>query len=96
MNIFSIKGHKVKCVNHDSGYDYEQKTARKHLVIGQEYTIEKTNVEGWYTNVYLQEFPDIIFNSTFFEDVRPQSIEETEKHPDYKHFKNHGWWQYKN
>lgn len=95
MNIFSLKGHKVKCINLNTGYDYEQKTAQKYLVIGKEYTIDKTNVEGWYTNVYLEEFPNIIFNSTFFEDILEQPLEETEKHPDYKHFKSYGWWKYK-
>lgn len=83
MNIFALKGHKVKCSNLSKGYPHQQQVAKNHLNIGQEYTIEKTEVDAWSTNVWLQEFPTVKFNSVFFEDVYKQPKELTQLHPDY-------------
>ncbi len=69
MNIYAKKGHKVKCTTFEAGYDSEQKVAKQHLEIGKEYTIERTEVNSWYTDVWLQEFPGIRFNSVFFENA---------------------------
>jgi hypothetical protein len=69
MNIYAKFGDEVICSTFDAGYDDDQEVARKYLVIGNIYTIEETDVDGWHTDVYLQEFPDIKFNSVFFEDV---------------------------
>jgi hypothetical protein len=83
MNIYALKGHKVKCSTLSAGYNYHQEIAQKYLEINKEYTVEKTMVDSWYTNVYLEEFPDIKFNSVFFEDVNEQDESMDEKHPDY-------------
>lgn len=83
MNIYALKGHKVKCCTLSAGYNYHQEIAEKYLEIDKEYTVEKTIVDSWYTDVYLKEFPDIKFNSVFFEDVNPQDESMDEKHPDY-------------
>ena len=69
MNIFAKKGAKVICSTLDAGYDYHKEIASKYLVIGKEYTVEYTDVDSWHTDVYLQEFPGVKFNSVFFEDV---------------------------
>lgn len=69
MNIYAKEGDKVICSTLDGGYDYHEKIANKYLTIGQEYTIEETVVSDWHTDVYLKEFPEIAFNSVFFEDV---------------------------
>jgi hypothetical protein len=83
MNIYALKGHKVKCKTFSAGYDYQKKIAQKHLEVGKEYTIEETQVENSYTDVWLQEFPNVQFNSVFFEDAVEQSEEMDKKHPDY-------------
>tara|TARA_R110000868_G_scaffold320909_12_gene581952 strand:+ start:176 stop:385 length:210 start_codon:yes stop_codon:yes gene_type:complete len=69
MNIYAKHGDKVVCDTLDAGYKNDQEVASKYLKKGERYTIEETNVADWHTNVYLQEFPGIKFNSVFFEDV---------------------------
>ena len=84
MNIYALKGHKVMCrYLSDKGYNHHQEIAKKHLELNKTYTVEKTVVYKYHTDVYLQEFPDIEFNSVFFEDVSLQTIEDDKKHLDY-------------
>lgn len=86
MNIYALKGHKVKCETLSAGYDYHKEVAQKHLEVGKEYTVEKTQVDSWHTDVWLQEFPNVKFNSVFFEDTVEQSEEMDKQHPDYRRF----------
>jgi len=50
-------------------------------LIGKIFTIDYTNVHGWSTSVYLEEIPNISFNSVNFVDVILQSKEDDNKHP---------------
>jgi hypothetical protein len=86
MNIYALEGHKVRCTNLTGGYDHHQETAKKHLAVGQEYTVEYTDVGSWHTDVYLKEFPDVNFNSVFFEDVTEQPHDLSKEHHDYKYY----------
>lgn len=86
MNIYAMKGHKVKCETLEAGYDHHKRVAEKHLKVGNEYTVERTEVGGWHTDVYLQEFPDVAFNSVFFEDAIEQSEETDKEHPNYAEY----------
>lgn len=86
MNIYALNGHKVKCKTLSGGYSYHQEIAEKYLKIDEEYTIEKTEVDSWHTDVWLQELPNVKFNSVFFEDSIEQSEEMDKKHPDYSRF----------
>lgn len=83
MNIYALKDHKVICKTLSAGYESDQETAKKYLEIGKIYTIKSTTVHSWNTDVYLQEFPNVKFNSVFFEDSTEQSKEMDEQHPDY-------------
>ncbi len=83
MNIYALKGHKVRCTQLDSPYEYQTERAKKHLEIGKVYSVERTEVRSSSTNVVLQEIPNVEFNSTLFEDVEAQSEEDNQKHPDY-------------
>jgi len=83
MNIYALKGHKVRCTSLECPYDYQTERATKHLEIGKEYTVERTEVHSSRTNVVLQEIADVEFNSTLFEDVTKQSEKEDKRHPDY-------------
>jgi len=75
MNIYAEKGAKLVFLNRN-GRDHESAEARKHgLTEGAIYTVERTEVGGWYTDVYLQEFPDKSFNSVMFADYKPASLE---------------------
>ena len=73
MNIYALKGHRVRCIHLQSPYNYETEKAQKYLVVGTEYTVEHTEVFSENTEVYLEEIPGISFNSTCFEDVKKQS-----------------------
>ena len=86
MNIYALEGHKVKVSNLSGGYDYHKEVAKKHLIIGNEYTVEKTDVDSWHTDVYLKEIPGIAFNSVYFEDIKEQDTSLNETHKDYKRF----------
>lgn len=90
MEIFAIKGHKVKCSTLSAGYEFHQELAKKHLTIGDTYTVDYTNVDSWHTDVFLEEIPNVKFNSVFFEDVESQSDEDTKTHPDYRRY-NEEW-----
>lgn len=83
MNIYALKGHKVRCTHLDSPYEYQTERAKKYLEIGKIYTVESTEVHSSSTDVVLQEIPEVEFNSTLFEDVTKQSEEDDQKHPDY-------------
>lgn len=68
MDIYSEEGTKVVFADPDVKSMYQasaKKNARKYLKFGEEYTIEKTVVHDWHTEVYLKEF-DVPFNSQQF------------------------------
>lgn len=86
MNIYAIEGHKVVCDTLDGGYDSHKQVAKKYLTEGQVYTVKKTRVDSWHTDVFLVEIPNVNFNSVFFKDVEPQSSEDDLTHPDFKRY----------
>ena len=86
MNIWALKGHRVKCGTLTAGYPSHQEVAQRHLELGKEYTVDRTEVDSWHTDVLLQEFPGVRFNSVFFEDAAEQSAEQDPLHPDYHRF----------
>jgi hypothetical protein len=88
MNIYALPGHIVK-VTEDSiayGYDVDKKRAAKYLTVGSTYTIAHTEVDNYSTDVYLEEFPNIYFNSVHFEDVTEQDLELDKSHPDWDRY----------
>lgn len=86
MNIFALKGHKVICTTFNAGYGSDTIVAKKYLTLNNVYTIDHTEVDNWSTTVFLQEFPNVKFNSLFFDDYQPQSTEDNQKHPDWIKF----------
>ena len=42
---------------------------------GKKYHLTKMEVHPWYTNVYLKEFPDKVFNSVQFAEVFPKETD---------------------
>ena len=83
MNIYSLNGHKVKLETLEAGHDWQKEIVKKHLVVGRIYTVDYTVVHNSNTEVYLQEFPGVEFNSVFFEDVKKQFKYDDRKHPHY-------------
>ena len=72
-----------KCAVCFAGYNYQKEKIKKYLEFGKEYTVDYTDVDSSSTDVYLQEFPDLSFNSVFFEDVVEQPYELNKQHPHY-------------
>jgi len=72
MNIYSKKGDKIKVTINTkyNGYTYDKELVEKYLEIDKEYTVEKTIVDRYHTDVILQEFPNKMFNSVNFENVK--------------------------
>lgn len=68
MNIYAKYGDQVVFLHPNNGYSYDERNAKKHLKVGQVYTVDRTEVGGPHTDVYLQEIPSVAFNSVHFED----------------------------
>jgi hypothetical protein len=88
MNIFTLSGKKVIVTEETAtwGDSYDVNKVSKYLIINKEYTIERTEVGGFHTDVYLVEVPQIRFNSVNFISVDDQSEDENKNHPDWKKF----------
>ena len=71
MDIYSRPGTKVTYMG-ENGSEADLRYANEHLKLRQLYTIERTRVSGWHTDVYLVEVPGKYFNSVHFT-TEPQS-----------------------
>ena len=73
MDIYAEEGYKVTVtetsINH--GYSHDKQKANKYLKSGGVYTVERTEVGGWHTDVWHKEFPEISFNSVHFHRIEP-------------------------
>ncbi len=87
MNIYALKGHKVKAIAECSDYYCSQKDT--NLTIEAVYTVKKTTVCKSYTCVDLEEFEGVSFNSILFEDIDSQTQEDDKKHPDWENWDIH-------
>ena len=65
MDIYAKEGTKVKYTG-TGGYDHHKEHANKYLKKDEIYTVLRTEVGGWHTDVFLQEVPNQCFNSTHF------------------------------
>ena len=69
MYIYSVPGTKIKFTNPDSGYDADIEVAKEaKLTFNQTYTVRRTQVHPWRTDVWLKEVEGI-FNSVQFKNV---------------------------
>lgn len=68
MHIYTAPGEKVIFLD-KGGSRYDEENARKHLVKGNEYTVERLEVDKWRSAVFLKEFPFTSFNSVMFSNV---------------------------
>lgn len=75
MNIYAEYGDKVIAKNLDWGWDSDIERAEKYLEQDKEYTIDFTDVHSSSTDVYLQEIPNVAFNSVHFEDAPTSEID---------------------
>ena len=67
LPIDAPRGTKAVYANPDGGYDPQTALGRKHLTLGETYTVEHTEIHDWHTDVFLEERPGIGFNSALFD-----------------------------
>jgi hypothetical protein len=67
--LHAERGCVVRAVNLTDGYSYDEEIANHYLVKNADYTVERVSVGGWRTDVWLQEFPKIKFNSVHFKRI---------------------------
>lgn len=68
MDIFSKKGTKVTVTERSikNGSLLDREVAKDHLKVGEMYTVSHTDVHPFETQVYIEEIPDVVFNSVNF------------------------------
>ncbi len=66
MSLGTRPGEKVIFHHPRNGQSGDIATGKKHLKMGQEYTVNYMNVYEYSSTVYLVEFPGIGFNSVQF------------------------------
>ena len=69
MNIYSPPGTKIVYNNPEAGYDHDQQQCSKLLQIGNIYTVAGISVYSYASDLYLKEFPGIIFNTVMFDNI---------------------------
>ena len=68
MNVYAHKGDQVVFLG-ENGYELELTQAHKFLKTGKVYTVLRTEVYEWHSYVWLQEIPQVPFNTVQFEDL---------------------------
>src|ERR1043165_1067316 len=73
MPLDAEEGYKVTVTERsiNSGYSHDKENANKHLKVGCIYTIERTDVQDWSTDVWIKEVPGVRFNSVHFKPIDP-------------------------
>ena len=72
MNIWNSKPRKVKCINNKDNKFYNCDENSPLLIVGETYTLKYIEVHSWLTEVWLEEFPGVEFNSSCFEEIEKQ------------------------
>lgn len=66
MENDSLKGTKVRFAFPGNGYPEDQEVAKRHMEENGVYTVDYTIVRSWSTQVFLEEVPNVSFNSVLF------------------------------
>lgn len=69
MDIYNTKPRKIKCIRNDGNVWDCGGENHCLLEVGKEYTLEDIVVHSWYAIVYIEEFPNVEFNSDVFEEL---------------------------
>lgn len=80
MNIYANKGTKVRFIDDKFfGSATDRHFANQYIESNGVYTVERTVVHSWSTDVYLQEVPGVCFNSVLFQEEKTYKKESNEK-----------------
>jgi len=63
------EGDKVVYANPSHGLSGHQEDCTRHLEAGRTYTITRVDMYDWHTDIFLEGFPGIKFNSVMFTEV---------------------------
>ena len=69
MDIFNSKARQLRCIRNDENGMMNNSNNHHLLEIGKIYNMVDIIVHSWDTEIYLEEFPNIPFNSVVFEEV---------------------------
>lgn len=64
-----VIGLKVRYAHPTAGYPADQERCKENLELGAVYTVNKFEIDSWYTNIWLEEVPTTHFNSVMFNKV---------------------------
>ena len=68
VNVFQLRPGDIAEFNSPkNGFFYDIKVAAQHLTKGKSYIVAKKEVHNWHTKIWLEEIPDVQFNSCFFD-----------------------------
>lgn len=74
MNNHAPKGTAVTVVHENgevqNGHSSDKELVKEHLLLDHTYHVDRTHVGDWTTKVYLEEVPDIAFNSVNFKEIK--------------------------
>ena len=70
FDIWNNTERKVLCVRNDEDGMMVGSGSHYLLEVGKEYTVTDVEVNSWYTLVCLKEFPNEVFNSVVFEEIK--------------------------
>lgn len=71
MNVHAKSGDKVVYLD-EGGHEFQRVSARKILKKYHVYTVDRTDVSDFHTDLFLKEFPDELFNSVMFDDYETE------------------------
>jgi hypothetical protein len=66
----SPKGTKVKFIKENPSSWGVPADNAKHLTLGDTYTVDTIEMHSYHTKVFLEGYPDIPFNSVWFDEVK--------------------------
>ena len=71
MDLYANEGYRVTVTEQtiNWGWESDKEKANKYLKPGEVYTVLRTEVGGWHTDVWLKEIPNVYFNSVHFQPV---------------------------
>lgn len=70
FDIYNRRPRPIICIrNEDNKWSHADKNSPM-LEVGKTYHVEDVDMGSWHTDVYLEEFPGVPFNSVLFEEVK--------------------------
>ena len=68
MNINNCSEREVVCVRNEDNHFFACDSNSPLLEVGKTYNVVNVDVHSWHTQIELEEFPNIVFNSVCFEE----------------------------